>query len=384
MGLFNMAETRIRKSFKQTPSSRFSSEGETFCSDSDLTQGQSDGFMQAQVTAAASGEVSANSAQVLKNTRAHTFSHSFDEEGETITRSLEKEETRREKIKNKAVEKTPKKLKNPSDMQVRVRTGTVYILLTVVCILASDASAALYLAVLSAICANEFYYMINSDAKVANEFLGVIFAAAFPIGMWLFSIKGLCILYALFMLCLLVWYVFWKHARIVDVSVSLFGASYTGGLMSCAMLIKGALPDYWGGVLLLGIFASVWLNDAFAYLVGSQIGKHKLAPTISPKKSWEGFIAGLIASMAVWVALSYIPYVEMSLVQALFGGFVCGILGVLGDLVESRIKRNSGFKDSGTIMPGHGGLLDRCDSQFLVTISSALLLVYGGCIPFGM
>ncbi len=384
MGLFNMAETRIRKSFKQTPSSRSSSESETFCSDSDLNPGQIDEYEQVKVTAAALGEVSANSAQVLKNTRAHTFSHSFDEEGETITRSLNKEETRREKIKNKAVEKTPKKLKNPSDMQVRVRTGTVYILLTVVCVLASDVSAALYLAVLSAICANEFYYMVNSDAKVANEFLGVIFAAAFPIGMWLFSFKGVCILYALFILCLLVWYVFWKHARIVDVSVSLFGASYTGGLMSCAMLIKGALPDYWGGVLLLGIFASVWINDAFAYLVGSKIGKHKLAPSISPKKSWEGFIAGLVASMAIWAVLCYIPYLDMSLAQALVAGLICGILGVLGDLVESRIKRNSGFKDSGTIMPGHGGLLDRCDSQFLVTVSSALLLICGGCIPFGL
>ena len=86
--------------------------------------------------------------------------------------------------------------------------------------------------------------------------------------------------------------------------------------------------------------------------------------------------------MGLWCALMFIPGVTMSLVQALIFGFICGVLGVLGDLVESRIKRNSGFKDSGTIMPGHGGLLDRCDSQFLVTVSAALLLIFGGCIPY--
>ena len=80
--------------------------------------------------------------------------------------------------------------------------------------------------------------------------------------------------------------------------------------------------------------------------------------------------------------MTYIPGVTMDVVQALFFGLICGLMGVLGDLAESRIKRNSGFKDSGTIMPGHGGLLDRTDSLFLVSVTSAILLVAGGCIPF--
>jgi phosphatidate cytidylyltransferase len=154
--------------------------------------------------------------------------------------------------------------------------------------------------------------------------------------------------------------------------------------MSSAMLIRMSLPEFWGGVLIVGIFCSVWGNDAFAYLVGSKIGKHKMTPQISPKKSWEGFIAGLIFSMAFWCLFPLIPYVSMSWLQALFFGAICGCLGVMGDLVESRIKRNSGFKDSGTIMPGHGGLLDRCDSQFLVTLGASLLLIFGGCIPFSL
>ena len=224
--------------------------------------------------------------------------------------------------------------------------------------------------------------MLRADAKLPNELLGVCAAALFPLVMWLFDISGVCIALAVYILVLLVWYVFWQPARISDVSVSLFGAVYTGLIMSTALLLRQSLPEPWGAVLVLGLFVSVWGSDAFAYLVGSAIGKHKLAPHISPNKSWEGFIAGLIFAMAIWYLLSYIPGVSLTLPQALVFGLINGLAGVLGDLVESRIKRNSGFKDSGTIMPGHGGLLDRCDSQFLVTLSGAILLVLGGCIPY--
>ena len=147
------------------------------------------------------------------------------------------------------------------------------------------------------------------------------------------------------------------------------------------MVVRTALPQPWGGVLALGIFLSVWANDSFAYLVGSKFGKHKLAPRTSPKKSWEGFIAGLVGSAAFWCLMTLIPgRDDVHPASDAFGS--SALMGVLGDLAESRIKRNSGFKDSGTIMPGHGGLLDRCDSLFLVAVTSAILLLGFGCIPF--
>ena len=77
--------------------------------------------------------------------------------------------------------------------------------------------------------------------------------------------------------------------------------------------------------------------------------------------------------------MSFIPGIAIPIPLAILFGVICGIAEVIGDLAESRIKRNSGFKDSGTIMPGHGGLLDRCDSLFLASITSAILLVFGGC-----
>ncbi len=308
------------------------------------------------------------------------------EEQRIEAHTLPGEEQQPAKAKKKpAKPKSEKKAKKkPSNLTVRITTGAVYIALTVVCIFASEPTTAIYLSVLSAICAGEFYYMLRSDAKLPNEFLGICAAALFPLATWLFGLSGVVVVLALFVLFLLVWYVFWMPARISDVAVSLFGAVYTGLVMSTAMVLRASLPDQWGALLVLGLFASVWGNDGFAYLVGSAIGKHKLAPHISPKKSWEGFIAGLAFAMGFWCLLTLIPGVTMSIPQALVFGFVSGLAGVLGDLVESRIKRNSGFKDSGTIMPGHGGLLDRCDSQFLVTLTGAIMLILGGCIPYAL
>lgn len=291
---------------------------------------------------------------------------------------------RKEAIKEFAREKTPEKLKNPSDLQVRFRTGLVYIIITVVCVLVNDLTTAILLAATAGICAGEFYYMLRSDAKLPNELLGIVGAVMYPISVWIFGLIGALLVTVFLTIALLLWYVFWMRARVADVGVSLFGAIYTGMLISGFMTIRMApsLEFPWDGVLILGIFVGVWANDVFAYLIGRKFGKHKLAPKTSPKKSWEGFFAGLIGSMAVWVGLSFIPGVSMGIAQSLIFGLICGLMGVLGDLAESRIKRNSGFKDSGTIMPGHGGLLDRCDSLFLVAITSALLLLFGGCIPY--
>ena len=286
------------------------------------------------------------------------------------------------RIKKFALDKTPEKLKNPTDIQVRFRTGFIYIAISVICILVNDITTVVLLAATAGISAGEFYYMLRSDAKLPNELLGIIAAILYPLSVFFFGLAGALMVSVGLLVTLIAWSVFWTRARVPDVGVSFFGAAYTGLLLSGIMVVRMSLPDPWGGVLVLGIFLSVWANDTFAYLIGRKFGKHKLAPRTSPKKSWEGFFAGLVGSMVVWCAMTYIPGVTMDVVQALFFGLICGLMGVLGDLAESRIKRNSGFKDSGTIMPGHGGLLDRTDSLFLVSVTSAILLVAGGCIPF--
>lgn len=278
-------------------------------------------------------------------------------------------------------DKTPAMFKNASDLQVRFLTGFVYVTVSILFVMAGELSTVVLLCALSGVAAGEFFYMLRSDAKLPNELLGIMAAIAYPISVWRLGMPGAMIVTGTLLVSLLVWYVFWMRARIGDVGVSFFGAAYTGLLLSSLIVVRQAVPGFWGGVLVVGIFCSVWANDSFAYLVGSKFGKHKLAPRISPKKSWEGFVGGLLGSVAIWCVLSFVPGVQMSLVQAVFFGMTCGLAGVLGDLAESRIKRNSGVKDSGTIMPGHGGILDRCDSLFLASVVAAVLLVAGGCIP---
>ena len=296
--------------------------------------------------------------------------------------SEEDDRTRKERLKNFAQDKTPKKLKNPTHFQVRFRTGFVYIVVSVVCVLASEWTTLALLVAMAGITAGEFYYMLRQDAKLPNEMLGIIAAMLYPVSVFFLGLNGALYVSLALLLALIVWYVFWMRARVPDVGVSFFGAAYCGMLLSGIIVVREALPAPWGGVLVLGILLSVWANDSFAYLVGSKFGKHKLAPRTSPKKSWEGFFAGLAGSAVFWCLMTLVPGVTMSIPQAILFGLASGLMGVLGDLAESRIKRNSGFKDSGTIMPGHGGLLDRCDSLFLVAVISAILLVAGGCIPY--
>lgn len=305
-----------------------------------------------------------------------------DEEAQARQEKREERQEKRDQLKQRALDKTPEKLRNPSDLQVRFRTGAVYTAVTIVCVLAGNVPMLLMIMAVAGICAGEFFYMLRSDAKLPNEMLGIIAAVLYPPSVYLGGLIGAMLVSLALLLALLVWYVFWLKARIPDVGVSFFGAAYTGLLLCGLIVIRASLPAPWGGVVVLLLFLSVWANDAFAYLVGSKIGRHKLAPRTSPKKSWEGFLAGLVGSMVFWCVMTLVPGVTMGIPMALLFGLICGLMSVLGDLAESRIKRNSGFKDSGTIMPGHGGLLDRSDSLFLTSITAAILMVAGGCIPY--
>ncbi len=286
-----------------------------------------------------------------------------------------------QRVKEKAYEKTPERFKNPSSFQVRLRTGAIYITLNIAAILISDVTTMIILALTSAICAGEFYYMLRSDAKMPNEFIGIIASAAYPVFAFFLGINGLIMVTFFFTFALTCWYVYWLRARISDVGVCMFGALYIGMQLTGLLFIRMSIDGIWGGVLVLVIFASIWFNDAGAYVFGSKFGKHKLAPRTSPNKSWEGFIAGLVVSMAFWCILLAIPGVTITVWQCLLFGLICGLTSVLGDLCESRIKRSVGFKDSGTIMPGHGGLFDRCDSLMPTSVAAAILLFTFGCLP---
>lgn len=162
---------------------------------------------------------------------------------------------------------------------------------------------------------------------------------------------------------------------IANIATSLLGALYVALPMALLivipMLLGGGEWNPW--IMILYIFI-IWANDVFAYLFGITLGRHRLFERISPKKSWEGFFGGLLGAMAMgWVAAIILgASVPMWIGLAL----VAAISGVFGDLVESLMKRSVDIKDSGNIIPGHGGWLDRFDALIL---SAPFVFIYA-CI----
>ncbi|MDY0234464.1 MAG: phosphatidate cytidylyltransferase [Gudongella sp.] len=158
----------------------------------------------------------------------------------------------------------------------------------------------------------------------------------------------------LFIVLLLSLTVLLKNKNLIDVSLTLLGILYIPFLLSFLVYLDGTK-------FIWIIFSIAFGTDTFAYLIGSKIGKHKLCPTISPKKSVEGAIGGVIGSIIVTSIYCYIqgigPWWSV-LILSIIGS----IASQLGDLTASRIKRYTGIKDFGKIMPGHGGMLDRFDS----------------------
>jgi phosphatidate cytidylyltransferase len=123
----------------------------------------------------------------------------------------------------------------------------------------------------------------------------------------------------------------------------------------------------WGGFTVVALFAAIWVCDSAAYFVGTRFGRHKLLERVSPKKTWEGAIAGCVGAILAFVAARALLLPYMSLTTAIVCGLIVGVFGQLGDMVESLIKRDAGVKDSSGLIPGHGGLLDRFDSLIFVS-----------------
>ena len=126
--------------------------------------------------------------------------------------------------------------------------------------------------------------------------------------------------------------------------------------------------------MILGIFIT-WMNDTTAYFTGVTIGRNKLWPRLSPKKTWEGTISGWLGAALMGGLVTWLTPVPLTLRGGLLLGFGCGLLGFMGDLSISVVKRQVGVKDSGRFFPGHGGMLDRLDSS-LFTLPFVYQVVY--------
>lgn len=230
---------------------------------------------------------------------------------------------------------------------------------------------------MAGLAATEFYAMERRESRLPNETFGIAAAMLMPLSAAMWGLSGLSATVTLLIGASLVWHVAFARVRTTDTATTVFGAVYTGFLLAYLVLIVRNF-DY-GRELALAVLAGVWVNDSLAYLVGSTFGRHKMMPRISPNKSWEGFIAGAVGTIAVWLAVANLfPWMGVGVPFAISLGVVIGGSVVVGDLFESRLKREAGVKDSGTLLPGHGGFLDRLDSLQLVGLIAYWILWWGG------
>ena len=184
--------------------------------------------------------------------------------------------------------------------------------------------------------------------------------------------------YLLFIMLTMIAELYYKAPNpINNWAFTLFAQIYCAGSFSMLNFI-GAEPGTPGvmsytPLFIMAIFIFVWLDDTGAYLVGSLIGKHKLFERISPKKSWEGFFGGLILALASSQAFAWFTP-EINRMNWLGLAATVVLFGTWGDLIESLLKRTLGVKDSGNVLPGHGGMLDRFDSVMLAVPASYIYI----------
>lgn len=161
-------------------------------------------------------------------------------------------------------------------------------------------------------------------------------------------------------------------------AVAVLATTYVGMLGGSLIRLRNDFPD--GSKLVFFLLLVVWLGDSGAYYVGKKFGKHKLSPRISPKKTIEGLAGGMAASLITAVVIHFTFFRNFPLHHAIIAGVLLSFAGVIGDLAESMWKRSADVKDSGTLLPGHGGFLDRFDS---ILFTAPILYCYWTLIVHG-
>lgn len=268
-------------------------------------------------------------------------------------------------------------------MLKRAIFGAIYVAVIIAGILCGPYALLLLLLLLSTLGVNEFLTMVNPKSEnpedqtvsLLQRSLDCVGAAVMVVTLWTNSLfmAGIVtwLLYLVLRLSVQLWVLHQNAAQSL-------GASFMSQLyVALPIGLMGVVYNFSSHLLLL-LFILVWVNDTFAYLVGSRIGRRRLWERISPKKSWEGFWGGTVATIVCstlcgWFAAEYFGgYAEWEMALI---GLLVAVSGTIGDLIESLLKRTVGVKDSSHLIPGHGGILDRIDSILLV-IPTVLIAMF--------
>lgn len=249
-------------------------------------------------------------------------------------------------------------------MKIRAITALFFVIVMLAAMLLGQYVFAVFFILLSSYCLGEFYRIIEDDTCKPNKLLGLLLGM---VGFGLFATSRLFdfdVHYVLLIVPLtaaaFIIPLYQKHEKpFGGIACTLLGIIYIV-LPFIAFFSLGFLTGMYDYRLPLGFMLILWGNDTGAYLTGKFFGKHRLFERISPNKTWEGFFGGMLLALAI----SFVLANYFTLLAAWqWGGtaLVVSLFGTLGDLVESMLKRSQQVKDSGAVLPGHGGLLDRFD-----------------------
>lgn len=259
----------------------------------------------------------------------------------------------------------------------RSLTGFLYLIVFIAALLSGEFTFAALFLVISMISLWEFYNMAELKGYQPARYPGMFLGATLFLLIYYICAYNKSIALTVIIIPVVVYIFIAELYRnqsdpLANISLTLLGVIYI--ILPLSLFNKFAFyPDnVYNYQIIFGFFILMWINDTAAYIFGISFGKHRLFERISPKKSWEGFIGGtLITLVASYFMISFFQLPDRS--GWIIIGLIISIAGVFGDLVESMLKRAVGLKDSGKLLPGHGGMLDRIDSALL---SSPLVFVY--------
>jgi len=262
----------------------------------------------------------------------------------------------------------------------RTITGIIFVLVMLTSIIASQYSYALLFLLILIVSITEYLSLFKQSEVKPNRCLSysisiLFFVTAFLIAGGIIEIKYFFGLLPLFLIIMAAELYRKKEKPVENIAVTIYSIIYLAvplSLISFLVFPEIQTSHSYNPKLLIALFVLIWIYDSGAYLFGVSIGKHRLFERISPKKSWEGAIGGtLTAILAAYFISGFIP--EIKLIHWIVMSILIVISSTFGDLTESLFKRYFGIKDSGNILPGHGGLLDRFDSLFF---AAPVIVVY--------
>ncbi|MEW6653320.1 MAG: phosphatidate cytidylyltransferase [Bacteroidota bacterium] len=257
--------------------------------------------------------------------------------------------------------------KQVNNLLSRVLVALVAIPLIIALSLIGKIPFLIFVLVIGLISFYEFSGMLKNKNSYANRIIGSISVLLIILNEY-YHFLDYHVFFIIIILALLLTELFRnKSSAINNLGSTLLGIFYIGFFAASILNVRefysdSALTYSQGGYLILSILISIWLCDSAAYFIGSAYGLHKLMPRVSPKKSWEGAIAGFIFAVISLAAAKSLVLDFLSMFDVIVIGIIVGVFGQIGDLVESLIKRDANVKDSSAIIPGHGGIFDRFDS----------------------